>query len=114
MSPSPTVARCSWAPAAPALRVMVPTRTRNSALLVHHSKIMDSRLIAKRGVRVKKTVQKTIGILALAGLGLGLATTGMTQGTTTTVPTADKPAAAKVAAPAKSTSGAIPRVGGHP
>jgi hypothetical protein len=75
---------------------------------------MDSRLIAKRGVRVKKTVQKTIGTLALAGLGLGLATTGMTQGTTATAPTADKPAAAKMAAPAKSTSGAIPRVGGHP
>jgi hypothetical protein len=75
---------------------------------------MDSRLIAKRGVRVKKTVQKTIGTLALAGLGLGLATTGMTQGTTAAAPTADKPAAAKMAAPAKSTSGAIPRVGGHP
>src|ERR1700689_4932499 len=71
---------------------------------------MDSRLIAKRGVRVKKT----IGTLALAGLGLGLATTAMTQGTTAATPTAQKPAAAKMAAPAKSTSGAIPRVGAHP
>jgi len=57
---------------------------------------------------VKKKFNKSIGALALAGLGLGLTTFVMAQGVATTPPATAKPAAAKPA------SGAIPRVGGHP
>lgn len=64
----------------------------------------------KRGVGVKKTMQMTIGTLALAGLGLVPAATVVAQG----APAAAPKAAPAKAAPAKGTSTAIPRIGGHP
>jgi hypothetical protein len=63
---------------------------------------------------VKKTVIRAIRTFVLAGLGLGLAASGLAQNAAASAQPAAKVAPAKAAATAKPASSGIPRVGGHP